>query len=294
VSCIWHDMKTPHIYSGIRGLTLGILLTACVVCTQPLLSQRATPGSQTLNATTTGKVTSSTGQTLVIRDEDSQYQLFVYDSDTVKPRVVSPGATVRVYSVPGDEASVRLAREIIVISAPSTATSPATGSNAEADVVPTDIRRLERSIQRQARRYQAGVRAGVALDPELILFGAHAQVGPFFHRDVFFRPNAELAFGEVTTLVAINPEFIYRLPVTARHGRWSAYVGAGPGFNFVHQNFERRTGDDRDIDFGDFHSDVGFNILGGMQNRNGMFMELKTSIYTSPSPTLRLMVGYNF
>jgi len=167
-------------------------------------------------------------------------------------------------------------------------------ADAEDDIVPNEVRRVERSIQRQARKYQAGVRAGVALDPELVLFGVHGQVGPFFHRDVFLRPTVEFGIGEVTTLFAIHPDIIYRLPISERYGRWSAYVGAGPGFNFLHQNFERRTGDDRDIDFGQFHGDTGLNILGGVSHRNGMFAELRTSVYTGPSPTLRLSFGYNF
>ena len=44
-----------------------------------------------------------------------------------------------------------------------------------------------------------------------------------------FRPNAEFAFGELTDMVALNLEGAYRLPISFRHGRWSAYVGAGPG-----------------------------------------------------------------
>jgi len=159
--------------------------------------------------------------------------------------------------------------------------------------VPPEVRRIERDIERQVRRYQLGVRAGVALDPELVLVGVQAQVGPFFNRDVYFRPNVEFGFGEVTALFAINPEVIYRLPISSRQGRWSAYVGVGPGFNFLHQNFDRNE-DGKRIDFGDFHSDVGLNVLGGIRYRSGMFMELKTTVYSDPSPTLRLIVGYNF
>ena len=134
----------------------------------------------------------------------------------------------------------------------------------------------------------------MALDPELILIGVQAQVGPFFNPNVYLRPNVEFAFGEVTALFALNLEAIYRLPVTSRVGRWSSYVGVGPGFNFLHQNFERNDGQGKRIDFGDFHSAVGLNILGGLRYRSGMFIELKTSVYASPAPTLRMIVGYNF
>ncbi len=139
-----------------------------------------------------------------------------------------------------------------------------------------------------------GVRTGVALDPELVLLGVHAQVGPFFNPDVYLRPNVEFAFGEVTSLFALNMEAIYRLPISSRQGRWSAHAGAGPGFTFLHQNFERNNGEGRKIDFGDFHYDVGLNILGGLRYRSGMFLELKTSAYSKPAPVFRLIVGYNF
>jgi hypothetical protein len=181
---------------------------------------------------------------------------------------------------------VRIATEITVGEAAgqSTATTP---------VIPPEVRRVESDIKREARRFQAGVRAGVALDPELILIGVQAQMGPFFNRDVFFRPNVEFAWGEVTALFALNPEVIYRLPISSRQGRWAAYFGVGPGFNFLHQNFQTSQGGKR-IDFGDFHSDVGLNILAGVRYRSGMFTELKTTVYSDPSPTLRLILGYNF
>ncbi|HWR52811.1 MAG TPA: hypothetical protein VN428_16995 [Bryobacteraceae bacterium] len=228
---------------------------------------------------------------MVVRGEDGQFQLFVFDRYTVKPRTVTTGATVRVSSVPGDEPGVRIARQVTVTEA---APAQRPRAAAEEPVVPVEIRRIERDIERQVRRYQVGVRTGVALDPEVVLLGVHAQVGPFFVPDVYFRPNVEFGFGEVTTLFALNPEVIYRLPISSRQGRWSTYVGAGPGFTFLHQNFERRSGEGRNIDFGDFSSDVGFNILGGLRYRTGMFMELKASIYSRPAPVMRFILGYNF
>jgi hypothetical protein len=55
----------------------------------------------------------------------------------------------------------------------------------------------------------------MALDPELVLIGVQAQVGPLFNPNVFLRPNAEFAFGEVTALFALNMEAIYQLPVSS-------------------------------------------------------------------------------
>jgi hypothetical protein len=156
------------------------------------------------------------------------------------------------------------------------------------------VRQAERDIQREVKRWRVGVRGGAALDPELFTFGVHTQLGPVFSSNVFFRPNAEYAFGEITNMVALNLEAIYRLPTTVRRGTWRPYVGAGPSFNFLHQNFERKQGEGRDIDFGDFSFSAGFNILGGFEFRNGVFTELKTSLYAEPAPVFRLIVGYNF
>ena len=148
-------------------------------------------------------------------------------------------------------------------------------------------------IEQQAKKLRAGVRGGVALDPELILMGGQIQLGPIFRSNIFFRPSIEFAFGEVTAMFGFNGEFLYMLPSSSAQDRWSPYFGGGLGVNLLHQNFEREEGEQK-IDFGDFHSDLALNILGGMQNRNGVFLELRTSVYSEPSPTLRLVVGYNF
>jgi hypothetical protein len=226
-----------------------------------------------------------------VRTEDNQFHLFVFDRDTVKPRPLSAGARVRVVSTPGEEAGVRLASIVTTLEAAPTAQGAAP---AQAQPVPPAVRELERNIERQVRRWRVGVRAGVGLDPELILFGVHSQLGPFFHRDVSFRPNAEFAFGEITDLIALNLEATYRLPISPRQGRWSAYIGAGPGFTFLHQSFQSTQGQGRNIDFGNFDFNTGFNILTGVQFRRGTFFEVKSSVYSRPAPTLRLIFGYNF
>jgi len=241
------------------------------------------------DTTTTGTIVSSSRNTITLRTSSGQYQLFILETGATRPATLASGTQVRVISIAGDDPGTRVATAILA------GDTPAGGQNAAgASVVPPEIRRVERDIERQARRFQLGVRAGMALDPELVLLGVQAQIGPFFNSNVFFRPNVEFGFGEVTALFALNPEFVYRLPVSSRNARWSSYVGVGPGFNFLHQSFARTDGSGKRIDFGDFHSDVGLNILGGIRYRSGMFAELKTSVYSDPSPTLRLIVGYNF
>jgi hypothetical protein len=277
----------------IGTLLLESVALAGLLIAMPAVAQDTRPFNQGERSTLTGLVASSTPNTLVVRGENDQFQLYVFNRDTVKPRTITVGSTVRVVSLPGEESGVRLASEITVVTAAAAPGSTRAATTTE-QPVPPEVRRLERNIERQVRRYQLGVRTGVALDPELILLGVHAQVGPFFHPDVYLRPNVEFAYGEVTALFALNLEAIYRLPISSRTGKWSTYVGAGPGFTFLHQNFEQTTGEGRKIDFGDFHSDVGLNILGGLRYRSGMFTELKTSIYSKPAPTLRLILGYNF
>jgi len=247
--------------------------------------------------TTTGVVNSYTRNTLVVRSENDRFHLFVFDQDTAKPVTIAAGSRVRVTSSPGDEPGLRIARNVTVVDAAprSQADRQRTQADAASPVVPPEVRRLETQIERDARRYQIGGRAGFALDPELLILGLQGQVGPFFKSNLYLRPNVEFGFGEVTALFALNLEAIYRLPMS-RQNRWAPYFGLGPGFNFLHQNFERSAGQGTGsrIDFGDFHSDTGLNILGGVRYRSGMFMELKTSVYSNPSPTLRLVIGYDF
>jgi hypothetical protein len=245
----------------------------------------------------TGTVVSSSRNTMVIRLEDGSFRLFTFDENSVHPARVSNGARVRVGSTYGDDPGYRLATNVTV---EQDAPAPAAGGAANArtaqtnrEVIPPTIRSLERDIERNVRRYRVGVRAGVGMDPEVILIGVQAQVGPIFTPNLTFRPSVDFGWGELTSLFSINPDFIYRLPVSARNGRWSAYAGVGPGFTFLHQNLNTTSGGKR-IDFGEFHSSTGLNILGGLQYRGGMFAELRTSVYAEPAPTLRLIFGYNF
>jgi hypothetical protein len=274
-----------NIIAAIRLVVWAVGFVAPVAMSQTTASPQHAPEATTM----TGTVASSSRNTLVVRTESGSYQLFVFDRFTTKPASVPVGSTVRVVSTPGGEPGVRIASNITVSS-----TAPATSPPAEStDVVPTSVRQLESDIERQVRRYGAGFRAGVGLDPELLLIGAHARLGPFFNRNVSFRPNAEYAFGEVTKLFAFNLEGIYRLPFTPRQGRWSAYVGAGPSFVFSRQDFERAGIEDGgDIDFDDFEYDTGLNILTGVEFRSGLFFEAKTTVYAAPH--LRLIVGYTF
>lgn len=267
------------------------VLMVCTILSALALSQESSSSSQRDETTIEGTVVSTSRQTLVVRTEDNDFQLFVFDHNTTKPGMIAAGTRVRVISTLGEQEGSRLASTV-------TALKPSLDAKAEtaqpqAKPLPPAVRDLEQDIKREARRWHLGVRAGAALDPELFMFGVHSQIGPIFNRNFLFRPNAEFAFGEVTDLIALNLEGVYRLPVSSRGRNFSAYIGAGPSFTFLHQNFERQQGQGRNIDFGNFDYESGFNVLAGIQRRH-TFYEIKTSLWARPAPTLRLIVGYTF
>jgi hypothetical protein len=275
-------------------LLLGVFVLGCGT----VLAQNATTPTSALGQTPTaseehenagsivGTVVSASSQTMVVRTEDNQFHLFVFASDTVRPKALTPGARVRVMSNTTDEAGVRLATKITVLE--PTSTSP---SEPLPDVAPPpkEIRDVERDIEKEVRRWQLGVRIGAGLDPELFLIGVHTAIGPFFSRDFHLRPNAEFGFGELTDMIALNLEGAFRLPINSRYGRWSSYVGAGPSFNFVHQGLENR-----EIDFGNFEFETGLNVFSGVRFRRGTFVEVKGNLWAHSVPTLRLILGYTF
>ena len=292
----WPTGECKHSGRLIASLIILFLL--------PLVGLAQSNATQDDDETTiTGTVTSSSPNTLVLRSENGRYQLFVFDRRSNRPRSIAARSRVRITSVSSGEPGVRVARNVAVLEAPAPGTAPAgtTGRSGTAgndaiitgsdEVLPAAISDLERSIRREVRRFQVGARTGLALDPELVLAGVHAQFATGLNRNVIFRPNLEFAFGELTTLFAINMEALYRLPVSSRQARWGAYVGAGPGINFLKQSLTRN---DRNVDFDDLDTDVSLNLFGGIQNRNGMFLEMKTSVYADPAPSLRLIVGFNF
>jgi hypothetical protein len=263
---------------------LGAVLTALILA-PPATSQTTPPDSHD-ERTVSGTVVSSSTNTLVIKTEAGAYQMYIFDQYTIKPNTLTAGALVQVRSTPSSDPGLRVATVVML------AVLSSTGQPKFEEPVPASIRRLEDAIKRETRKFGIGFRAGVGLDPEVILVGVHARLGPFFSRNLSFRPNVEFGFGEVTKLFAINLDAVYRLPFTPREGSWSAYLGAGPNFSFVSQSFARAETGNRSIDFDDFSFQAGLNILTGVQFRSGLFLEAKTTVYASP--VLRLIMGYTF
>jgi hypothetical protein len=271
----------------VRALFVCSILLTALVTWVPAQTQTSGQSDQPQHpGSMEGRVESAGRQTLVLRTEDNQFHLFVYDSDMARPKGLTPGTRVRILSGPTDEAGVRVATQVTVL---EPATTTASGTAQDMAPPPKEITSVQHEIERGVRRWQIGARMGAGLDPELFLIGVHAGIGPIFSRDFYFRPNVEFAFGELTDMFSLNFEGVYRLPITFRHGRWSAYAGAGPSLNFIHQGVGTR-----DISFSNFNYETGFNMFTGIRFRRGTFGEVKTSLWANGVPTLRFIFGYTF
>jgi len=284
-------------------LPFSSLLLVCTLFSSPAFSQQDDSSSNSSsqsqdNGTVEGTVVASSRTSFVVKSDNNRFQVFTFDRDTTKPASLAVGSQVRVDSDQADDTGARHATNVTVTDqAQSGGTTGGTGTtgsrNRNAAPIPPQVRNVENDIKREARRWRLGARAGIALDPELVMFGVHSQLGPVFSRNVYFRPNAEFAWGEVTDMVALNLEAVYRFQ-HARRGAWSPYLGGGPALNFIHQSFKTEASGQRDISFGNFDYETGFNILMGFENRRGTFFEVKTSLYSQPAPVLRLILGKNF
>ena len=126
-----------------------------------------------------------------------------------------------------------------------------------------------------------GVRGGVSINPDQVYFGAHYETGALLDR-VHFKPNVEAGLGSDLTLVALNFEFIYKLP---ERNDWQLYAGAGPAVNFY--SFDRGEDADRET-----NSEAGINFLIGVEHSQGLFFEFKIGVIDSPE--LKFGVGWTF
>jgi len=121
-----------------------------------------------------------------------------------------------------------------------------------------------------------GVRAGASADPDQFFFGGHYETKPLM-KDLTFRPNIEVGFGDDVTLVAFNIEFAYWIDLNNKP--WKLYVGGGPAA--IVSDTDTST---------DFNG--GFNLLVGAQHRGGLFGEFKVGLIDSPE--VKFTVGYVF
>lgn len=130
-----------------------------------------------------------------------------------------------------------------------------------------------------AAAQDAGIRGGISIDPDQFYFGGHLETSPLVDR-LYFRPNIEVGIGDDLTLIAANMEFVYKF--TARRA-WNLYAGAGPALNIY--MFDG-PGDN------DAETEAGFNILVGVEQARGLFLEFK--IGAIDSPEFKFGIGYTW
>jgi len=121
-----------------------------------------------------------------------------------------------------------------------------------------------------------GVRAGASVDPDQFYFGGHYDSRPLVEQ-LHFRPNVELGVGDDITTLALNFEFVYKLPIDG--SPWNLYAGGGPAVNFYSFNDDSST-------------EGGLNVVFGAEAAQGVFFELKLGALDSPD--LKFGVGYTW
>jgi hypothetical protein len=265
----------------LRALILSVFVCASAVADAQ--ARQAAPAERTV----TGVVVSASDAVLILRGEEGRYSVVALDRDTARPGPIRPGSRVRVVGRDSDEFDgIPVAVSVTIVAAPPDGEQVQVG-----DPVPPAVRRLERQIERQARRYRIGGFAAMALDPELVTIGARGAIGPIFDTNFAFRPNIELGFGEITTLLGVNIDGVYYLGRREVGRTWLPYVGGGVNLSFRHESLDREV-DGRSFDFGNFDLDSGVNFLAGFEHRSNLFVEFVAAAYASPH--VRLIIGVNF
>ncbi len=134
-----------------------------------------------------------------------------------------------------------------------------------------------------------GLRGGLTIDPDQVHVGAHVNVGEIFN-DGYFLPNVEVGFGDHGTLIALNPELVYRFDRRTR-SPWGFYIGGGLGINIYDWDDDGPRGYHDDTD-----TELGLNLLGGMSRarRGGgdLFLELKLGVADSPEAKFTVGIGF--
>lgn len=120
-----------------------------------------------------------------------------------------------------------------------------------------------------------GLRGGATINPEQFHFGAHLITNPFFE-NLTFRPNLEIGVSKFV-VVATNLEFAYEFHLDKKP--FWIYAGLGPSVIVAADGNSANAGG-------------GFNILLGLEHRNGFMGEMKVGALDSPD--LKFTIGYSF
>ena len=282
--------------------SVAFAATAVIVCTSVGRAQEPTAPAQEPTASTSstderrtvGTVTSIGRGSLLVQTDEGKFVVYSVEPGILRRTPLEPGSRVRVITLSTDTDPAPEALAIDKL--------PARQGLApqQPDAVPLEVRRLEKQVQRQARRYRAGITGGAALDPEMISIDGFVTFAPVFQRNVSVRPNLELAFGEVTTLIGLHFDVLYTLPGITRSVRWAPYIGAGPNFSFSHRGVDENefledgavAVDNGRFDFDQFEWNNGFNFIVGARSPNGAFFEMKATAYGVAN--IRMLAGFEF
>jgi len=131
----------------------SLLLSELALCLTPCISAQ-TPDQSSIE----GTVVSTSRETLVVRTDDDNFYLFVFDRYTTRPGIIATGSRVRVLSRLGEQEGTGLATNIAELQAGAATTTPSPGTQAKP--LPPAVRDLEQDIKSEARRWHLGVRAG--------------------------------------------------------------------------------------------------------------------------------------
>jgi hypothetical protein len=278
-----------------NGVVLAAVMTCLASASAVGAQENVAPGPQTDERRTVGTVSSLGRGSIVIYTDEGKFMVYEVEP-SIRLAEIEPGSRVRVItsSTDYDPAPTALAIDKL---------PPRQGlAEQQPEPVPVDVRRLEAQLERAARRYHVGFTGGVALDPELISLNGFATFSPFRQRGLMVRPNFELAFGELTTLIGVHVEGLYMLPGFRRSIRWSPYVGAGPNFTFSHRGIDEEefiddvtpevANDDDRFDFSQWDWNNGWNFIIGARNPNGTFFEMKATAWGVAN--IRMLAGVQF
>ena len=280
---------------------------AIVACASSARAQQSTdPNARPDERQAVGTVSSSGRGSLVVQTDEGKINIYTLDPSLLRIPKLPPGERVRVITSSSDTDP---APTVLAID-----TFPPRAGLAEyqPQPVPADVRRLQAELERQAKRYHFGASLGMALDPELLSMNGFATFSPFSQRGILFRPNLEVAFGEITSLIGVHLDVVYTLSGLTRTTRWVPYVGAGPNFSFSHRSVEEEqflSGDAEDpdqdtdpaadedddggrFDFSQFDWDNGFNFIIGARTPKGAFFEMKATAWGVAS--IRMLGGFAF
>jgi hypothetical protein len=118
-----------------------------------------------------------------------------------------------------------------------------------------------------------GLQAGLSLDPDNFLVGAHWKSKPL-GESLFWVPSVELGFGDAT-MIAGNVDLHYEFKTESK---LAPYAGGGATLNWFDYENESET-------------DFGGSLLGGIQLNSGMYFEAKYGL--GDVPDWKFLVGWH-